>query len=182
LHHPVAIMPSITAHRRCALGPLPSSSRCPLPLRSRRTVHCRRGAVAPSLAVTEPLAVSTGRPHRGRSHHQHPSLITPLPGLSTGWLLRCVSPCRRLPSDGTSHCGTAFISCLSSFRLVVPSPCFSHRHLPSSGASASHRAATSCHAPLGPLVRLVKASPLLTPPPPICGIIENNQWSSLILV
>ncbi len=35
---------------------------------------------------------------------------------------------------------------------------------------------------LGPLVRLVKASLLLTPPPPICGIIESSQQSGLILV
>ncbi len=72
--------------------------------------------------------------------------------------------------------------CLSSVRLVVPSPRFSCRHLPSASASASHHAVASCHAPLGPLVRLVKVSPLLTPPPPICGIIESSQRSGLMLV
>ena len=47
------------------------------------------------------------------------------------------------------HC----LTCLLSIRLVVASPCFSRRQLPSAGASASHRAVASCHAaPLGPLV------------------------------
>ena len=47
----------------------------------------------------------------------------------------------------------------------------------------SHRAvASSCHAHLGPLVQLVKSLPLLTPPPPICGIIESSQRSGLMLV
>jgi hypothetical protein len=58
LHHPqFAIAPSITAHRRCALGPLPPSSRRPSLSRSRRAVPHRRGAVAPSIAVSveEPL-------------------------------------------------------------------------------------------------------------------------------
>ena len=67
--------------------------------------------------------------------------------------------------------------------LVVPSHRFSRRHLSSAGASASHRAvASSCHTHLGPLVPLVKASPLLTLPPPICGIIESSQRSGLMLV
>jgi hypothetical protein len=67
----------------------------------------------------------------------------------------------RLPSAGASHCGHRLL-CLSSVWLVVPSPRFSRRHLPSASASASHRAiASSCHAHLGPLVRLAKASPHL---------------------
>jgi hypothetical protein len=97
-------------------------------------------------------------------------------------LSRCLSSRRRLPSAGASHCGHR-LSCLSSIRLVVPSPRFSRRHLSSAGASASHRAITSsCHAHLGPLVQLVKSLPLLTPPPPICGIIESSQRSGLMLV
>ena len=71
------------------------------------------------------------------------------------------------------------LSCLSSVRLVVESPPFSRCHLPSTGPSASHRTIASCHAPLGPLVQLVKASPLLTPSPCICGIIKSSQWSGL---
>ena len=51
--------------------------------------------------------------------------------------------------------------------LVVTSPHFSHRHLPSAGASAYHLAVTSHYAPLGPLIWLVVTSPLLTPLTPI---------------
>ena len=52
LHHSqFAIAPSIAAHCHCALGPSPPRSRRPLPSRSRCAVHCRRGAVAPSIAV-----------------------------------------------------------------------------------------------------------------------------------
>ena len=40
---------------RCALGLSPLHLRCPLPSRSHHAVHGRRGAVAPSLAVEEPL-------------------------------------------------------------------------------------------------------------------------------
>ena len=74
--------------------------------------------------------------------------------------------------------------CLSSVRLVVTSPRFSRCHIPSASAPASHRypAIASCHAPLRPLIRLVKASPLLMPPPPICGIIESSQRSGLMVV
>jgi hypothetical protein len=165
-----------------------------------RAVPRRRGAVAQSLTVKE----LSRRPSPSRSHraaiaveeqlrHTLPSrsrrlcrLMTPAtslapPSLSSGWLPHCLFSRRRLPSVGASQCGH-HLSCLSSIRLVVPSSCFSRRHLPSAGASASHCAVTSCHAHLGPLVRLVKASPLLTPPPPICGIIESSQRSGLMLV
>ena len=67
--------------------------------------------------------------------------------------------------------------------LVRPADCPVSLLLPSAGASASHRAVTSsCHAHLGPLIRLVKASPLLTPPPHIYGIIESSQRSGSMLV
>ncbi len=156
--------------RRGAVVPSLASeepSRRPMPSRSRRAVHCRRGAVAPYLAIKEPSAVSTD----DFGHSSRPSqvvvalpLLTPPPPI-----------CRRLSLRHR-------LSCLSSVGLVVPSPCFSRRHLPSASASPSHRAVASCHAPLGPLIRLVEASPLLTPPPPICGIIESSQRSGLMLV
>jgi hypothetical protein len=73
-------------------------------------------------------------------------LVMPLSGLSSGWLSRCLSSRRRLPSAGASHYS------ITSVRLVVTSPRFSRHHLPSAGASASHRAIASRHAPLGPLV------------------------------
>ena len=174
---PIAVVLSVhrrraraVPRRRGAVAPsiaVEEPSRRPSPSRSRRAVHCRRGAVAPYLAIKEPSAVSTD----DSGHSSRPSqvvvslpLLTPPPPI-----------CRRLSLRHR-------LSCLSSVRLVVPSPRFSRRHLPSASASASHRAVASCHAPLGPLVRLVKASPLLTPPPPICGIIESSQQSGLTLV
>ena len=174
---PIAVVLSVhrrraraVPRRRGAVAPsltvVEEPSRRPSPSRSRRAVHCRR---APYLAIKEPSAFSCRHlPSAG-------ARLAP-PSLSSGWLLRCLSSRRRLPSAGTcSHCGHR-LSCLSSARLVVPSPRFSRHYLPSAGASASHRAIASfCHAHLGPLVRLVKASPLLTPPPPcICGIIESS--------
>jgi hypothetical protein len=123
------------------------------------------------LTIKEPSAVSTD----DSGHSSRPSkplnvrLVVVLP------LLTPPPPiCRHL---------TLRLSCLSSIRLVVLSPRFSRRHLPSASASASHRAvASSCHTHLGPLVRLVMASPLLTPSPPIGRIIESSQRSSLMLV
>ncbi len=94
-----AIAPSIAAHRRCALGPSPPRSRRPLPSRSHRTVSCRPGAVAPSIAIEE------------QSRRTSP--------------LRSRLPCR----------------------LTTPA---------------------TRHAPPRPLVRMVVALPLLTPPPSIC--------------
>ena len=174
--NPAAIKNSILSSR-CALGQSPP--------RRRGAVPRRRGAVTPSLTVKEP----SRRPSPSRSHRtvHCRRLTTPAtrrapPSLSSGWLSRCLSSRRRLPSAGASHCGHHLL-CLSSVRLVVLSPRFSHRHLLSAGASASHRAvASSCHAHLGPLVQLVKASPLLTPVPPICGIIESSQRSGLMFV
>ena len=89
-----------------------------------RVFHCPRGAVVPYLTIKESSALSTDE----SSHSSRPSqalvrLVVTLP------LLRPPLPiCRRL---SLRHC----LSCLSSVRLVVPSPCFSHRHLPSAGAS-----------------------------------------------
>jgi len=134
-------------------------------------VHCRRGAGAPYLTIKEPSALSTDDSgHSSRPSQALVRLVVALP------LLTLPLPiCRRLSLRHR-------LLCLSSIRLVVPSPRFSCRHLSSAGASASHRAIASSHAPLGPLVRLVKASPLLMPPPPICGIIKSSQRSTLMLV
>ncbi len=156
---------AIAAHCRRALGPSPSRSRRPLPLRSRcavprhqggvtpsiavdkpsrrpspsrsrHAIHCHRGAVTPSLAIKDPLTMSMGCPQIGRSCHQHPSLVTPLPGLSSGWLSRCLSSCRRLPYAGASHCGIASrashpAGCRLSLLLVLPPPICRRLHLSS---------------------------------------------------
>ena len=169
-----------------------SPLRCPSPpiavvlsvhRRRAHAVPCRRRAVAPSIAAEDPSRLPL--PSRSRRSCQLTTPATRLapPNLSSGWLSHCLSLRRRLPSASAFHCGHHLL-CLLSVRLVVPSPRFSRRHLPSAGASASHRTvASSCHAHLGPLIRLVKASPLLTPPPPpICGITESSQRSSLMLV
>jgi hypothetical protein len=190
---PIAVVLSV--HRRrsravpCCRGavtrrPSPSMSRRAIShrLSSRCAVPCHQGAVTSFIAVEEPSRCTS--PSRSRRLCRLTTPVTRLapPSLSSGWLSRCFSSRHCLPFAGASHCGHR-LSCLSSGRLVLPSPRFSHRHLPSASASASHRAVTSsCHAHLGPLVRLVKASPLLTPPPPICGIIESSQRSGLILV
>jgi hypothetical protein len=172
--HRGAVAPSLT---------IKEPSRRPSPSRSRRAVPRHRGAVAPSIAIEEPSRRTSPSRSRRPCRLTTPATRLAPPSLSSsGWLSRCLSSRRRLPSAGASHCGHR-LSCLSSVRLVVPSPRFSRRHLPSASASASHRAvASSCHAHLGPLVRLVKASPLLTPPPPICGIIVSSQRSGLMLV
>jgi hypothetical protein len=151
-----AIAPSIAAHRRCALGPSPHA----------RAVPRRQGAIAPSLVVEKPLRhcrrVAVGsrwpcRPTTPATCHAPPRplvrMVVALPLLTLPpSICRCLSLRHRL-------------LCLSSVRLVVASPHFSRCHLPSAGASASHPAVASCHTPLGPFVQLVKASPLLTPPP-----------------
>jgi len=136
--------------RRGAVAPsltVEEPSRRPLSSRSRCAIHCRRGAVAPHLTIKEPSAVSTD----DSAAHLAPTSLS-----SSGWLSRCLFSRRRLPSAGTSHCGHRLL-CLSSVWLVVPSPRFSCRHLPSASTSASHPViASSCHAHLGPLIRLVK--------------------------
>jgi len=191
-HPQFAIAPSIATHCRCALGPSPprscrpspmrscravprhqgavvpsiavpieEPSRHPLPSRSRCTVPHHRGAVAPSIAVKEP----SRRPSPSRSHR--PCLLTTpatrhAPPRPLVWMVVAL-PLLTLPP---SICWCLSLrqrrSCLSSVRLVVTSPCFSCRHLPSAGASPSHRAIASCHAPLRSRVQLVKVSPLLS--------------------
>jgi hypothetical protein len=76
--------------------------------------HCRRGAI-------------------GRVDRRLRPLVTPLPGLSSGWLSRCLSSLRRLPSAGASHCGIAF-------RASRPSGWLSR--LLASHAATSHLPAT----------------------------------------
>ena len=147
-----AIMPYLTIKE-------PSRHSLPLPSRRHCAVPCSQGAVAPSLAIKEPLRHPLPSP--SMSHRAVPrrggAVCHPLPSKS-----RCTESC---------HQGAAI-------RLVVSSLRFSRCHLPSAGTSASHHAViASCHAPLGPLVQLVKASPLLTPPPHISGIIESSKWS-----
>jgi hypothetical protein len=170
--HRGAAAPSLTVEE-------PSHSH--LPSRSRCTIPCHQGAVTPSIAIEEPSCRTSPSRSRRPCRLMTPATRLAPPSLSSGWLSRCLSSCRRLPSAGALHCGHRLL-CLSSVRLVVPSPRFSCRHLPSAGASGSHRAVASCHAHLRPLVRLVKASPLLTPPPTICRIIESSQRSGLMLV
>ena len=154
--------------------------RRPSPSRSRRAVPHRRGAVAPSLAVKEPsavapyliikepLAVSTDNSgHSSRPSEPLVRLVVTLP------LLTPPPPiCRRLSLRPSPFVPLVLLAgCPVSSLLICQRFPLSHRAV-----------ASSCHAHLGPLVRLVKASPLLTPPPPICGIIESSQRSSLMLV
>ena len=144
---------------------LPSRSRRPLPLC--RALHHPLFAIAAhrrpsplcsrSLSVREPLrhccrgAVGSRRPCRPTTPATCHAPPRPFVRMVVALPLLTLSLRHR-------------ILCLSSVRLVVAYPCFSRRHLPSASTSASHRAVTSCHAPLGPLVQLVKASPLLTLP------------------
>ena len=99
------------SHRRGAITPS-------LPLRSHRAVHCRRGAVAPYLAIKEPLAVSTddsghsSRPSQAPGWQPRPlvwmvvvlPLLTPPPSIC-----RCLSLWHRL-------------SCHVSLLLTPPPP------------------------------------------------------------
>jgi hypothetical protein len=78
--------------------------------------------------------------------------------------------------SSASHCAIA--SCLLSCPSIASSPpagcCIASAHATAShlpGASASHRAVTSCHAPLAPLVQLIVALPLHMPSPPIVPIV-----------
>jgi len=180
----IAVVPPV--HRRraravpCRQG---AFARCRTVSHHRGAVPRRRGAVTSSIAAEEPSRhTSPPRSHQPCRLMNPATRLAPPSLSSSGWLSRCLSSRRRLPSAGASHCGHR-LSCLSSIWLVFLSPRFSHRHLPSASASASHRTvASSCQAHLGPLVRLVKASPLLMPPPSICGIIKCSQRSGLMLV
>jgi hypothetical protein len=114
---------------------------------------------------------------RVTSHHATASrppaplpIIVPSLRLLSGWLLRCLSSRRHLPSAcaSASHCITAShrAPLTPLIRLVVVSPCVTlpppvHLRLHSHCTAASH-----C-APLAPLVRLAVASPHLTLPPPV---------------
>jgi len=148
---------SIAFYRRCALGPLPSSSRCPSPSRSRRTIHCHRGAVVLSLAIKElsrrPLPLRSRRaiPRRHGAIGRVDGPPSQWPESSPTFVTRHVPPrprlrlVRRLPSASASHCGIAF-------RASHPSGWLSR-------LLASH-AATS-HLPVPP--PLITLSPLITP-------------------
>ena len=169
-----ALTPSL-AVKEPLCRPLPS------PLRSHCAVPCRKGAVVPSIAIeeqsrrTSPLR--SRRPCRLTTPATRHAPPRPLVRMVVALPLLTPPPsiCRRLSLRHRRLC-------LPSVRLVVTSPRFSRFHLPSVGASASYRAVASCHAPLGPLVQLVKVLPLLTPPPHICGIIESSQRSGLMLI
>ena len=182
----VAVAPSLAVAPH---PPSPSIRHCidhhrPSPLCSRSIP----AAIAPTLAVEEPLSrplplrsrctlhrpvPSPSRSHRAVPRHQ--GAVAPSIAIAVEETLRCPLPSRSHRAN-PCHQGAAV-------RLVVTSPHFSSHHLPSAGASASHHAVdTSCHAPLGPLVQLVKVLPLLTPPPHICGIIESSQRSGLMLI
>ena len=176
--------PSITVHSPSHRPSPPIAVVLSVHRRRARAVPRRRGAITPSLPFEEPLrhcrrgAIGCRRPCRPTTPATRHAPPRPLVRMVVALPLLTPPPsiCRRLSLRHR-------LSCLSSIRLVVTSHSVSRRHLSSAGASASHRAvASTCHAHLGPLVRLVKASPLLTPPPPICGIIESSQWSGLMLV
>jgi len=122
LHHPqFAIARSIAAHHHCALGPLPLCLHHPLQSRSRFAVPRRQGAVAPSLAVKEPL--------------RRPSL----------------------PSR--SHCSVHCHQGAVAPYLAIKEP----------SAVSTDDSGHSSRPPPRPLVPMVVALPLLTPPPSICG-------------
>jgi hypothetical protein len=57
-----------------------------------------------------------------------------------------------------------------------------HQKIPTLGHLPCLQWKRSYHAPLGPLVRLVKVLPLLTLSSPVCGIIGSSQQSGLMLV
>ena len=160
-------MPSL-AIEELSHRPLPS------PSRSHRAIPCCQGAVVPSIAIKEPSRRTL--PSTSRRPCQ---LMTPAtchtPPRPLVWMVVTLPLLTPPPSIfwclSLWHC----LPCLLSVWLVVAFPHFPRRHLSSAGASASHRAVASCHAPLGPLIQLVKVSPLLTLPPHICGIIESSQ-------
>jgi hypothetical protein len=122
--HPSPLRSHCAVHcHRGAVAPslaIKEPSHRPLPSRSRCAVHCHRGAVAPYLAIKEPPAMSTD----DSGHSSRPSqVVVALP------LLTLPPPiCRRLSLRHR-------LLCLSSVRLVVLSPCFSRRHLPSASAA-----------------------------------------------
>ena len=140
------------------------------------SVH--RRALAPSLAVKEPsrhpsssrsrcaIAVEEPSGAVGRVDRRLRPLVTPLPGLLSGWLSRCLSSLCHLPSAGASHCSIAF-------RASHPSGWLSR--LLTSHAATSHLPAPPPLIPPLPLVTPLSGlssswlrhhlSSLLTPPP-----------------
>ena len=149
LHHPLF---AIAAHRR------------PSPLCSWSIA----AALAPSLAVKEPsrrpspsgsrcaIAVEEQSGAVGRVDRRLRPLVTPLPGLSSGWLSRCLS--------SLSHCGIAFcashpsgwLSCLLASHaatshlpapppLIAPSPLVTSLLLGLSSSWLRHRLSSRCH-------------------------------------
>jgi len=176
-HRAVNCRPSPLCSRSIAAAIAPSLaveelSRRPLKTRSRRAIPCHRGAVVPSIAVKEP----SPRTSPSRSHRLC-RLTTPA---------TCHAPPRPLvrlvvaPSAGASHCGITFCASHPSGRLS----CLLASHTATSYLPASPPLITLSPlvTPLSGLSSGCKASPLLTPPPPICGIIESSQWSALMLV
>jgi hypothetical protein len=139
--HAVPCRRGAVGRRRAPSLAIEEQSHRPSPLRSRRAVPRRRGAVAPSIAVEEPSRrASPSRSRRPCRLTTPATRLAPSSLSSSGWLSRCLSSRQRLPSACASHCGHR-LSCLSSIWPVVPSPRFS-------SASAS----PSLIAPSPPLV------------------------------
>ena len=135
------------------------------------------------------------------SHHAVASCHAPLRPHS-GWLSPSLSSRHRLPSAGANaspvfslagyhvlypHAAPSYLLAppplIASLSIIVPlsgissgwlsrlpTPHADTSHLP---ASAYHLAVASYHAPLGPLIWLVVASPLLMPAPPSFGSFRN---------
>ena len=117
-------------------------------------------------------------------------LVLPLLLLLSGWLLHCLSSCRRVPCQRLLLRRRLSLlyscaSCLAGCRINSPHAAVSHLPAPSPGglgpgggslgaaAFSSRRAITFCSAALVPLIWLVVVSSLLTPlhplpaPPPL---------------
>ena len=176
IHHcQVAIVPSITAHRCCALSPSPSHSCCPspsrshpphrpLPSRSRHVIHCRREAFVLSLFVEElsprPLPLTIEEPSccPSPSGHRRPCQGAALT------LVGAVTNIRHSSRPTQASCPAGLLRCLSS------------RHRLSS-AGTSHCGITyRASRPAG-----CRVSSLLTPPPPICRCLRLSSRRRLLV-
>ena len=142
-----------------------------------------------SRSIVALAAPTSNFPHAATSHLP-PLLAAPLPlvlplsPLLSGWLLHCLSSCRRVPCQRLllRRCLSFLRSCASCpADCCIDSPHAAVPHLPaplpgglgpgggSLGATAfsSRRTIASCSATLAPLIWLVVVSPLLTPSHPL---------------